>query len=84
VSCYLAGRTAEQYFKGYVTTNGNKDLERAKRIITMIVTKFGMSDAIKMYAYPDFEYVKKPYSEKTEALIDEEISRIMELCVKRI
>lgn len=50
----------------------------------MIVTKFGMSDAIKMYAYPDFEYVKKPYSEKTEALIDEEISRIMELCVKRI
>ena len=54
-----------------MTTNGNKDLERAKKIISMIVTKFGMSDALKMYAFPDFDFIRKPYSDKTEAIIDE-------------
>lgn len=41
--CYLAGRAAEKHFKGYITTNGDKDIERARRILTYIVTKFGMS-----------------------------------------
>lgn len=78
ICCYLAGRSAEQYFKGYITTNGNKDLERAKKIIFMIVTKFGMSDSLKMHAFPDFDFIRKPYSEKTEALIDFEVNKIME------
>ncbi len=43
VCFYLAGRATEQYFKSYVTTNGDGDLKRARRIITLLVTKFGMS-----------------------------------------
>jgi len=30
-------------FIGYVTSNGDKDLNRAKRIITYAVKKYGMS-----------------------------------------
>ncbi len=40
---YLAGRAAEEHFMSYVTTNGDSDLKRARRIITLLVTKFGMS-----------------------------------------
>ena len=58
----MAGRAAENHFKGYITTNGDKDLKRAQRIITLIVTKFGMSDSLKMIAFPDIDFTKKPYS----------------------
>lgn len=50
----------------------------------MIVTKFGMSDSLKMHAFPDFDFIRKPYSEKTEALIDFEVNKIMEQCQKRV
>ncbi len=40
---YLAGRATEQHFKSFVTTNGDIDLKRARRIITLLVTKFGMT-----------------------------------------
>lgn len=64
VCCYLAGRSAEKHFKGYISTNGTNDLERAKNIINMIVKKFGMSETLKMMAFPDFDFTRKPYSEK--------------------
>ena len=67
---YLAGRSAEMHFKGYITTNGDNDLQRAKRIINMIVTKFGMSDSLRMIAFPDYDFVRKPYSEQVEEKID--------------
>lgn len=60
--CYLAGRAAENHFRGYITTNGDNDLQRAKKIITLIVTKFGMSDSLKMIAFPDIDFTRKPYS----------------------
>jgi hypothetical protein len=50
------------HFKKYVTTNGDTDLKRAKRIITLLVTKFGMSERLKHIAFPDIEFVRKPYS----------------------
>lgn len=67
-----------------MTTNGNNDLERAKKIVTMIVTKFGMSESLKMYAFPDFDFTRKPYSEKTEAIIDAEIEKISEECQQKV
>jgi AFG3 family protein len=63
--CYLAGRMAEQHFKGYTTNNGDKDLKKAKRIVTFMVSKFGMSNLIGRIGFPDIEYVRKPYSEDT-------------------
>lgn len=50
-------------------------MKRAKKIITYIVTKFGMSKIGKI-GFPDVEYVRKPYSEHTEKKIDSEIERI--------
>lgn len=60
--CYLAGRTSEKHFKGYVSSNGDVDLKKAKRIITVMVSKFGMSPAIGRIGFPDIEYMRKPYS----------------------
>ena len=63
-SFYLAGRASEKHFKNYITTNGDTDLKRAKRIITLLVTKFGMSEKLKHIAFPDIDFVRKPYSSK--------------------
>ena len=54
-----------------MSTNGDNDIARAQRIINYIVMKFGMSDKLKMIAFPDIEFVRKPYSEKIERTIDE-------------
>ena len=53
VICLLAGRTAESYFKGYITSNGDNDLKRAKRIISFMVVKLGMSPVIGRIGFPD-------------------------------
>ena len=44
--CFLAGRTAQKYFKGYITSNGDNDMKKAKRIISFMVAKLGMSPVI--------------------------------------
>ena len=49
----MAGRTAESYFKGYITSNGDNDLKRAKRIISFMVVKLGMSPVIGRIGFPD-------------------------------
>jgi ATP-dependent Zn protease len=63
-----------------VTTNGESDLKRAKRIITLLVTKFGMSPRLKHIAFPDTEFVRKPYSSQIEIIVDEEIQLIANEC----
>lgn len=78
-ACCLAGRSAEKLLKGYVTSNGDEDLRRAKRIISFLVMKFGMSKLGKV-GFPDIDYVRKPYSEHTERKIDAEIDRIYKQC----
>lgn len=50
----------------------------------MIVTKFGMSDSLKMYAFPDFDFTRKPYSEKVEAIIDSEINKLTMQCQSKV
>jgi hypothetical protein len=47
--------------KGYTTSNGDEDMKKAKRIISYLVVKFGMSSLGKI-GFPDVEYVRKPYS----------------------
>ena len=58
----MAGRTAEKHFKGYITSNGDGDLKKAKRIATFMVAKLGMSNSIGKIGFPDIEYMRKPYS----------------------
>lgn len=59
-----------------LTTNGDDDLARAQRIITFMVTKFGMAQSLEMIAFPDTEYMKKPYSETVAQQIDIEIKTL--------
>ena len=61
VICNLAGRTSEKMFMGFITSNGDTDLSRTKRIITYAVKKYGMSNLGKI-GFPETEYVRKPYS----------------------
>lgn len=49
----------------------------------MIVKKFGMSDSLKMMAFPDFDFTRKPYSEKIEAKIDEQIEKVALECQRK-
>ena len=78
--CYLAGRTAEKHFKGYITSNGDADMKKAKRILSFMVIKFGMSPEIGRIGFPDIEYTRKPYSQATETKIDKEVSRLFKEC----
>lgn len=45
-------------------------MKRAKRILSFMVSKLGMSPKIGRIGYPDIEYTRKPYSEYTESKID--------------
>lgn len=66
-----------------ITSNGEKDLAKAKRIIMYVVTKFGMTERLGTIAYPDIDYVRKPYSEHIESIIDEEVSKLTNECQSR-
>ena len=82
----LGGRAAEQLTQDDVCTGASNDIERATDLARKIVTRFGMSDKLGLVAYGndsnevflgrDFSSTSN-YSEKTAALIDEEITNIV-------
>ncbi len=82
----LGGRAAEQLTQDDVCTGASNDIERATDLARKIVTKFGMSDKLGLVAYGndnnevflgrDFSSTPN-YSEKTAAIIDEEIESIV-------
>ena len=82
----LGGRAAEQLTQDDVCTGASNDIERATDLARNIVTKFGMSDKLGLVAYGndnnevflgrDFSSTPN-YSEKTAAIIDEEIENVV-------
>lgn len=82
----LGGRAAEQLTQDDVCTGASNDIERATDLARKIVTKFGMSDKLGLVAYGndnnevflgrDFSSTPN-YSEKTAAIIDEEIENVV-------
>ena len=78
----LGGRAAEQLTQNDVCTGASNDIERATDLARKMVTKFGMSDKLGLVTYGhdnnevflgrDFSSTPN-YSEKTAAVIDEEI-----------
>ena len=82
----LGGRAAEQLTQDDVCTGASNDIERATDLARKIVTKFGMSDKLGLVAYGndnnevflgrDFSSTPN-YSEKTAAIIDEEIETVV-------
>ncbi len=82
----LGGRAAEQLTQNDICTGASNDIERATEIARKIVTRFGMSEKLGLVAYGndnnevflgrDFSSTPN-YSEKTAALIDDEIEAIV-------
>ncbi len=78
----LGGRAAEQLTQNDICTGASNDIERATDIARSIITRYGMSEKLGLVKYGndnnevflgrDFSSTPN-YSEKTAALIDEEI-----------
>jgi len=82
----LGGRAAEQLTQNDICTGASNDIERATDLARKMVTKFGMSEKLGLVAYGndnnevflgrDFSSTPN-YSEKTAALIDDEIESVV-------
>ena len=78
ITSLLAGRAAEKLILGDVSTGAQNDLERATKLATLMVTKYGMSEKIGPIALTDEEilYLNKDFSNP----INVEIKSIIQRC----
>ena len=79
----LGGRAAEEVIFGEISTGALNDLEKVTKQAYAMVAYYGLSDKIGNLSYYDStgqqEYsFGKPFSEKTNEVIDQEISDIVE------
>lgn len=88
----LGGRAAELLIFDQLTTGAGNDIERSTQIARKMVCEWGMSEKLGPLAYGsrDEEVFlgreitrHKDFSEKTAQKIDEEVSTIIEKCMKR-
>ena len=80
----LGGRAAEEIIFNKISTGALSDLEKVTKQAKAMVTIYGLNDKIGNITYYDSsgqqEYAfDKPYSEKTAQIIDEEISKLIEI-----
>ncbi len=82
----LGGRAAEEVAIGHITTGAENDLQRVTAIARQMVTKWGMSERLGTISFSDREDPfagtslasnSRDYSEKTAAIIDEEVNRLV-------
>ena len=88
----LGGRIAESLVLNDISTGASSDIQSASGIARAMVTKYGMSSAIGPISFDsssqsvfigrDFSQTKS-YSEKTAALIDDEVKHIFDAAVER-
>jgi cell division protease FtsH len=86
----LGGRAAEEVVYGTRTTGAESDIEQATNLTRMMVTRWGMSDALGLVqlAPRSNPFVgegtafsgQKPFSDATAQLIDAEVQRIIGEC----
>lgn len=86
----LGGRAAEEVVYGTRTTGAESDIEQATNLSRMMVTRWGMSDALGLVqlAPRSNPYLgegtgftgQKPFSDATARLIDAEVQRIIAEC----
>lgn len=67
----LAGRISEEMFFNRITTGASDDLKKCTQIATGIVTEFGMCPELGTINYSVQEMSEKPYSQKTNRIIDQ-------------
>ncbi|WP_367342506.1 ATP-dependent zinc metalloprotease FtsH [Limosilactobacillus sp.] len=80
----MGGRAAEEIIFGSQSSGASNDFEQATQIARAMVTQYGMSDKIGPVELvssggitPEQSYGQQPYSEHTQAIVDEEIKRIL-------
>ncbi len=82
----LGGRAAEEVAIGHITTGAENDLQRVTAIARQMVTRWGMSERLGTISFSEREDPfagtslatnSREYSEKTAAVIDEEVNRIV-------
>lgn len=87
ISTALAGRIAEELmFDGRVTTGASDDIKKVTQLATGLVTVYGMSPRMGLVGYNSAggeEQFSKPYSEKTNAEIDQVVRELVNECYER-
>ncbi len=83
----LGGRAAELVVFGEASTGAANDLSGATQVATRMVREFGLSTVVGPVGYgtgePQFlgesaaDQVRRPYSEQTQRIVDEEVSRLL-------
>lgn len=77
VTCMtLGGRAAEQVLLGKISTGAQNDLEKVTKMTYAQVAVYGFSEKVGLLSFPQREdgfEMSKPYSNKTGAIIDEEV-----------
>jgi cell division protease FtsH len=84
----LGGRAAEEVVFGEISTGAADDLEKATQIIRNMLTVYGMSRRLpnlSLVERGDGRFLgqgarQRPYSEKVEQVIDEELQEILNQC----
>lgn len=86
----LGGRVAEEVVYGTKTTGAENDIEQATNLARLMVTRWGMSEALGMIQLAPHEnpYLsrtgsfggEKPFSEETAKAIDAEVLKIIISC----
>ncbi len=75
----LAGRAAERLSNGKVSTAAHDDIKRATEVVRAYVTVYGFSPKLKNLSL----YGKGRWSDQTQQIVDEEITRIVRECYER-
>lgn len=74
----LGGRVSEELHFDSTSSGASSDFQKVTEIATNMVTVWGMSDQVGWLNFEqDGEYYTKPFSEKTAAVIDSEVRRIV-------
>ena len=88
----LGGRIAEKLILDDISTGASSDIQQATAIARAMVTQYGMSDTLGPISFDDSSQSvfigrdyqqKKSYSEKTAALIDDEVKRIFDEAIAK-
>jgi cell division protease FtsH len=90
---FLGGRVAEEIVFGDISTGAQNDLEMATDVARHMVTQYGMSQRLGLAAFeqaaaptlnPSGLAERRPYSEQTAQLIDDEIVRLLAEARERV
>ena len=86
----LGGRLAEELFFSDVTSGAYDDLQKATAIARNMICSFGMSAEVGMLNWESqpqegvLVTSKQVYSDKTAEAIDQELRRIVQVCVDKV